>query len=178
MIAEGGAMAATTGLITVEEYLRGSFEPDAEYVDGQIEERAVGENDHSAWQKAIVFWFEGQAKNGGIRVRPELRVRVAPDCFLVPDVTLLDRNRPIEQIVTHPPIAVFEILSPTDALKRVMKKCARYEAMGIQTILVIDPEGPTYRYLAGRLEPISAPAFDLPGSLSRFDLDEIKKLLD
>jgi Uma2 family endonuclease len=171
-------MAAATSFVTVEEYLRSSFEPDAEYVDGEIEERAVGEYDHSAWQRAIVFWFQQQAKAGQIRVCPELRVQVSPTCFLVPDVTLLDRNRPIEQIVTHPPVAVFEILSPADTLKRVMAKCGRYEAMGIRTILVIDPDGPKYRYAGGRLESLEARAFDIPGSQSRFDLDEIEKLLD
>ena len=138
----------------------------------------MGEFDHSIWQKAIVFWFELQAKSGQIRVCPELRVQVASDCFLVPDVTLLDRNLPIEQIVTHPPVAVFEILSPADTLKRVMAKCGRYERMGIGTVLVIDPDGPRYRYVSGRLEPLEARAFDIPGSQSRFDLDEIEKLLD
>jgi Uma2 family endonuclease len=178
MILKGGAMAAATAFVPVEEYLRSSFEPDAEYVDGQIEERAVGENDHSAWQQAICAWFQQQTKEGQIRVRPELRVQVAPACFLVPDVTLLDRNRPIEQIVTHPPVAVFEILSPADTLKRVMAKCVRYERMGIRTILVIDPDGPKYQYAAGRFEQLEARAFDIPGSSARFDLDEIEKLLD
>jgi Uma2 family endonuclease len=171
-------MAAASTFVPVEEYLRSSFEPDAEYVDGQIEERAVGENDHSAWQKAICFWFELHAKKGQIRVRPELRVQVAPMCFLVPDVTLLDRNRSIEPIVTHPPVAVFEILSPADTLKRVMAKCGRYERMGIQTILVIDPDGPKYQFVSGCLEPLKARAFDIPGSKACFDLDEIEKLLD
>ncbi|HEY2859217.1 MAG TPA: Uma2 family endonuclease [Terracidiphilus sp.] len=171
-------MAATTAFVPVDEYLHGSFEPDAEYIEGQIEGRNVGENDHSAWQKAIVFWFELQAKEKQIRVRPELRVQVATDCFLVPDVTLLDRNRPVEQIVTHPPVAVIEVLSPADSLKRVMAKCGRYEQMGIQTILVVDPDGPQYRYTAGRLEPLEKRAFDIPGSAARFDLDEIEKLLD
>ena len=175
---KAGAMAAATTFVPLEEYLRSSFEPDAEYVDGQIEERAVGENDHSAWQKAILVWFEQQAQKGQIRVRPELRVQVAPTCFLVPDVALLDRNLPIEQIVTHPPVAVFEVLSPTDTLKRVMTKCGRYEQMGIQTILVIDPDGPKYQFVAGRLEPLQARCFNIPGSSCRFDLDEIEKLLD
>jgi hypothetical protein len=53
-----------------------------------------------------------QAGSAQIRVRPELRVQVAPNSFIAPDVTLLDRNLPIQQIVTHPPIAVVEILSP------------------------------------------------------------------
>jgi Uma2 family endonuclease len=171
-------MGATTNFVPVEEYLRSSFEPDAEYVDGQIEERAVGENDHSAWQAAICAWFQHQLQTGQIRVRPELRVQVAPTRFLVPDVTLLDRNRPIEPIATHPPVAVFEILSPADTLRRVMTKCGMYEKMGIQTILVIDPEGPKYRYVAGRLEPLELRAFDLPGCSARFDLDGIDKLLD
>jgi Uma2 family endonuclease len=171
-------MPAATAFVPVEEYLRSSFEPDAEYVDGQIEERAAGENDHSAWQGAIYFWFQQQAKSGQIRVRTDLRVQVAPTCFLVPDVTLLDRNRPIEQIVTHPPIAVFEIVSPADAVKRVMAKCGRYERMGVKTILVVDPDGPKYQYVSGRLEPLQARAFDIPGSSCRFDLDEIEKLLD
>ena len=171
-------MAAATTFVPVEEYLRSSFEPDAEYVDGQIEERAMGENDHSSWQDAILAWFRHQAKDGQIRVRPELRVQVAPNCYLVPDVTLLDRNLPIEQIFTQPPVAVFEILSPADALKRVMAKCGRYQRMGIQTILVIDPDGPKYQFVAGRLEPLETRAFDIPGSKARFDLDEIEKLLD
>jgi Uma2 family endonuclease len=171
-------MAATSTYVSVEEYLRSSFEPDAEYEDGRIEERAVGENDHSAWQAAICAWFQQQTREGQIRVRPELRVQVAPRSFLVPDVTLLDRNRPIEKIATHPPVAVFEILYPTDTLKRVMAKCLLYEQMGIQTILVIDPDGPKYQYLSGGLEQLQVRAFVLPGSTARFDLDEIEKLLD
>jgi len=171
-------MAATTTFISVEEYLRSSFEPDAEYEDGRIEERAAGENDHSAWQGAICAWFQQQTKQGQIRVRPELRVQVAPTSFLVPDVALLDRNLPIEKIATHPPVAVFEILSPTDTLKRVMAKCGQYQRMGIRTILVIDPDGPRYQYVAGALEPLKTRAFEIPGSAARFDLDEIEKLLD
>jgi len=50
--------------------------------------------------------------------------------------------------------------------------------MGIQTILVIDPDGPKYRYISGRLEHFQHRAFDLPGSEAHFDLDEIEKLLD
>jgi Uma2 family endonuclease len=171
-------MAAATTFVPVEEYLRSAFEPDAEYVDGQIEERPVGENDHFAWQAAICAWFQQQLKEGQIRVRPELRVQVSPTCYLVPDVTLLDRNRPSEPIVTHPPVAVFEILSPADTLKRVMAKCGRYERMGIKTILVIDPDGPKYQFVSGRLEPLQSRAFEIPGSKVRFDLDEIEKLLD
>lgn len=171
-------MSAAPNFVPLEEYLQRSYSPDVEYIDGRIEERNVGENDHSAWQAAICAWFSAQATSAGIRVRPELRVQVNPHTYLVPDVTLLDRNRPIEPIATHPPVAVFEILSPGDSLKRLMKKGERYESMGIRTILILDPDGPAYRYCEGRLEPLKERAFTLEGSQARFDLDGIAKLVD
>jgi Uma2 family endonuclease len=172
------ATATQPAQIPVEVYLRTSYEPDAEYVDGVIEERPVGENDHSSWQFAIQQWFGRHLEDWAIRVRPELRVQVSKRRFRVPDVTILDRNLPIEQIATHAPIAVFEILSPEDSLNRMMTKLADYEHMGIKTILVLDPNGPHFRFVSGRLEPLPAEPFTLPGSACRFDLSEIEKLLD
>jgi Uma2 family endonuclease len=173
-------MAATAQVtrVPVEVYLKSSYEPDAEYVDGVIEERPMGEWDHSSWQHAIEIWFERHAKEWGIRVRPELRVQVSAGNFRVPDVTILDRNLPIEQVITYPPIAVFEVLSPEDTVSRMMTKLGDYERMGIQTILILDPNGKHLRYREGRLEPLPSEAFELPGSICRFDLAEIEKLLD
>jgi Uma2 family endonuclease len=164
--------------MSLDLYLKSSFEPDAEYVDGVIEERPAGQYDHSSWQSAIQGWFAEHTKEWGIRVRPALRIQVAETRLRVPDVTILDRNLPIEQIVTNAPIAVFEILSPEDSINRMMNKLADYERMGIKTILVLDPNGRHFRYVSGRLEPLSPEPFDLPDSSCRFDLSEIEKLLD
>jgi len=173
------ATAGQSAYVPLEVYLRTSdFEPDAEYVDGAIEERPMGEYDHSSWQHAIELWFAQNAGKWAIRVRPELRIQVARTRFRVPDVCVLDRNLPVEQIITHPPIAVFEILSPEDSRSRMMTKLADYERMGIKTILVLDPNGQHFRYSAGRLEPLPREPFELPGSICRFDLAEIEKLLD
>lgn len=173
-------MAAAPVFMTAEEYLRSSYSPDAEYLDGQVVEResTMGENEHSAWQKALVVWFEMQAARAGIRVRPELRVQVDAYSFLIPDVTLLDRSRPAEPIATYPPVAVFEVLSPDDSVARTMKKGERYEKMGIRTILILDPAGPAYRFREGKLEPLTERAFTIEASEARFDLDEIAKLVD
>lgn len=173
-------MAATTQIapVPLDVYLTTSYEPDAEYIDGVIEERPMGEYDHSTWQHAIELWFEGHAKEWNIRVRPELRVKVAAGRFRVPDVAILDRGLPIEQIVTHPPIAVFEILSPEDKLTRMMAKLADYERMEVRTILVLNPQGSHFHYRSGALEPLPPQPFDLPGSRCRFDLAEVEKLLD
>jgi Uma2 family endonuclease len=172
------ATTAEATHVPVEVYLNSSYEPDAEYVDGVIEERPMGEFDHSSWQHAIELWFAQHGKKWGIRVRLELRIQVSGGNFRVPDVTVLDRSLPVEQVITHPPIAVFEILSPEDTVTRMMTKLGDYERMGIQTILVLDPNGKHFRYTAGALEPLPSLAFDLPGSACRFDLAEIEKLLD
>jgi Uma2 family endonuclease len=171
-------MATTTTPMTVEEYLLTSFSPDVDYINGAIEERNVGDNDHSGWQKALVFWFELQAKEGQVRVRPELRVRVAQGQYRIPDVALLDRNLPQERIATHPLVAAFEILSPRDTLAEMTVRCADYERMGVQTIIVIDPEGGAFRFVDGKLKALESNAFEIPGSKCRFDLKEIEKLLD
>ena len=116
-------IGSTTPHVPLEVYLRCSdWEPDAEYVDGEIEERPMGENNHSAWQEAIAAWFRQHAKEWNMRMRPELRIQVSPTRFRVPDVTILDRNQPVEQIITLPPVAVFEVLSPEDRHTRFTRK--------------------------------------------------------
>lgn len=173
-------MTATARVIQtpLDVYLSSSYEPDAEYVDGEIEERPMGEWSHADWQAAIVEFYRNRRIEWNIRTAAELRVQVSANRFRVPDVTILDRNLPVEQIVTRPPIAVFEILSPEDSLMRMMTKLADYERMGIKTILVLDPNGRHFRYVAGSLEPLPPEPFDLPGSACRFNLAEIQKLLD
>ena len=164
--------------VPVELYLHTSYELAAEYVDGVVEERQGGDYPHASWQGAVASWFVEHKQEWNIRVRHGLRVQAAESRFRVPDVTVLDRNLPLEQIITHPPIAVFEVLSPEDSVTRMMTKLGDYEQMGIQTILVLDPGGKHFRFRAGALEPLTETAFDLPGSKCRFDLAEIEKLLD
>jgi hypothetical protein len=62
---------ATATFIPVEVYLRSSYEPDAEYVDGEIEERPMGEHDHAAWQAAIQRLFFAHEQEWNIEVLPE-----------------------------------------------------------------------------------------------------------
>ena len=170
-------MAAAASLISVEEYLKTSTDPDCEYVAGVLEERAVGELDHASWQKALVRWFAGSESEWGVRVYPELRVQTKPDNFRVPDVTLLSREAPREQIITHPPLAVFEILSTEDSMTRTLEKLADYEQMGIGAIWVVEPKRQLYYlYREGQLTP--ATVFELPGSPFSVPMAEIAALAD
>jgi Uma2 family endonuclease len=168
---------STTTRIPVEVYLRSSYEPDAEYVDGEIEERPMGEYDHSAWQAAIYLWFQRHAREWNVRVKPELGIQVAATRFRVPDVTVLDRDRAIEQIITHPPLAVFEVLSPEDSLQRLKRKLEDYRSMAIPEIWVIDPQDSAYyRYEERQLLRKDSFAHAAQGIF--FDMNRIKDQLD
>lgn len=163
--------------VSLSTYLHAEYEPDAEYVDGEIEERPMGENDHSAWQAAICFWFLQHAEEWKIRVRPEVRVQVGPSRFRVPDVTILDKAQPVEQIITHPPVAVFEILSPEDTVRRLMRKLNDYQSMGIPDIWVVDPETHVFsRFEEGQL--VRRAEFSAPGNGISFALSQIEALLN
>jgi Uma2 family endonuclease len=172
---------ATTTFVPVETYLRMESEPDCEYVDGQIEERPMPEYDHSTWQTALMLFFSANGKAWNIRSRPELRVRVASTRFRVPDVTVLSRSAPIEQIIITPPLAVFEILSPENRMAAMMEKFADYERMGIAGIWIIDPrksveEAIGYGYQSGRLETVTT--FGLPSLGIIFTMEEIAAFID
>lgn len=167
---------ATSTHVPVEVYLRSSYEPDAEYVDGEIEERTAGERDHAAWQFAILKCFLKYEQDGKISIFPELRVQVASLRFRVPDVAILDSSAPVEQIATHPPIADFEILSLEDTVKRLKHKLEDYAAMGIPQIWVVDPEDGSFsRYENKQL--LRHEVFDEPVHGIRFAVGEVGKLL-
>jgi Uma2 family endonuclease len=170
-------MAATASLISVEEYLKTATDPDCEYVAGRLQERAVGEYDHATWQITLAGYFLAREKELGILSRTELRVQTGPGNFRVPDVTLLSREAPREQIISHPPLAVFEILSPEDTMTRTLEKLTDYEGMGIGAIWVIEPKKRLYyRYRDGKLVP--GTVFELPGSRFSLPFAEIAALVD
>jgi Uma2 family endonuclease len=104
-----------------------------------------------------------------------LRVRVAANRYRVPDVTVLDPSQPREQVITHPPLAVFEILSPEDTLQRLKRRLEDYRVMGIAEIRVIDPQDSTYyRYEEGQL--LRNDTFSHAGKGIVFEINQIKDL--
>ena len=71
-------------LISVEEYLSTSYDPDCDYVDGVVEERNWGEHDHSSLQTAVSSYFYNRRAQWNISVVVEQRVQVKPSRFRVP----------------------------------------------------------------------------------------------
>jgi Uma2 family endonuclease len=127
-------------MIPVEEYLSEVYQPDCDYVDGRLEERNLGELDHSWLQMALILYFGARRKEWNIVVLPEQRVQVKPTRYRVPDVCVLLGPKPTEQILTKPPFICIEILSPEDRMIRVETRIADYLDMGVSYVWVLDPQ--------------------------------------
>ena len=141
MLSDTETMAAATPLpLSVEDYLHTSYSPDCDYVDGELQERNLGEFDHAVVQTALAVWFASRAKEWNIRAVTELRIRVAPMRFRIADVCLRSRDEPVEQVPTHAPLAIIEVLSPEDRVSRYQQRLDDYRAMGVRNIWVVDPE--------------------------------------
>jgi Uma2 family endonuclease len=127
-----------TALVSIEEYLSTSYEPDCDYVDGELEDRNVREKEHSRFQMAMGAFLFVRRRRWGIAVWPELRVRVSQTRYRIPDlcVTL---GEPDEQVFTKPPFLCTEFLSPEDRASRIQRKVADYLNFGVRYVWVIDP---------------------------------------
>ena len=129
---------STGTLISIEEYLASSYEPDCDFVDGRIEERNVGERTHARLQARLAAFFLSRYESAGVEVFTEVRVRVTADRVRIPDVcvTLGDPN---EEVFTTPPFLCIEILSPEDRMSRLEVRVNDFLAMGVPYVWVIDP---------------------------------------
>ena len=130
-------MASRT-LISVEEYLRTSYRPDCDYVDGEVVERNMGEKSHAKLQKAILLFLSAREKELGIWVIQEQRVQVSAKRFRVPDICVM-LGEPDEEILHQPPFICIEILSPEDRWPRTRQRFDDYLAMGVPYVWVLDP---------------------------------------
>ena len=129
-----------SNLISIEEYLSTTYRPDVDYVDGEIEERNLGEFDHADLQSEINAVLRAHQKDWGVRVVVDTRVRISPTRVRIPDVCVLSANLPRERIISHPPLLCVEVLSPRDTLKAMRKRVQDFFDMGVKDIWIFDPE--------------------------------------
>jgi Uma2 family endonuclease len=125
--------------ISVEEYLKTVYEPDCEYVDGVVEERNLGEREHSDVQANLVTFFRARYRQTGITAWPEWRFRTSSTRFRVPDV-IVTRGKPDEKILSKPPLLLIEVLSPEDRMSRVDARIKEFLDFGVPIVWLIDPE--------------------------------------
>ncbi len=172
-------MAASATLISLEQYLRTSYKPDCDFVDGEVQERNVGEYAHSRSQTELIFFFRSREGMWNIRTMVEQRVRVTQDRIRVCDVCLLDRAAPREDVAVTPPLVCIEVLSPEDRLSRATMVLEEYRRMGVKHVWLVDPLR-RVAYVLGEegLKLVQGSRIEAHGTPLFVDLEEIFKELD
>jgi len=90
--------------ISVGEYLATSYRPDCDYVDGVVEERSLGEFDHSFLQGLLFRLFYDNREKWAVRVSPEQRIQLSPrivirsSCVLPPSEKRRSAERRLSSI--------------------------------------------------------------------------------
>lgn len=174
-------MAITPALLSIDEYLRTSYHPDAHFVDGEIEERHSGEYEHAKIQSFISFLFtlKEEEEEWGTDAVVEQRIRVAANRVRICDVAVLRADAPHEHITATPPLICIEILSPEDRLSRAELVLADYVAMGVPNIWLIDPlRRAAHTYDTAGLHIADPTNLTVTGKPIRLDLTEAFAKLD
>jgi Uma2 family endonuclease len=130
---------ATKAEITAEQYLHMTFEHDAEFVRGEIVERAMPDNTHSLIQFLILMAIGRLIQSHPLFPRPELRLRLAPDVYRIPDISVFAGEAPKQSVPSEPPLLAIEILSKDDRHHNLMEKLEEYRVWGVPNIWVVDP---------------------------------------
>ena len=130
---------ATATHISLEQYLQTPFEPDAEYVRGEVQERNAGEYEHNTVQRAILLWFHLHDKTWQTRTIQEQKTRLTSGNVRLPDVSVWRRDVPVKPVFDQPQLIVVEVLSPEDRQSRVQEKIEDYRGFQVHNIWVVDP---------------------------------------
>jgi Uma2 family endonuclease len=129
---------ATSTHISIFEYLNTAYDPDLEYVDGQLVERNVGKWEHARLLILLGAWFFQHEEEWKVQTAGDIRTRVSQTRVRLPDVLLVGLAAQ-PPVVEEAPVLAIEILSDGDTLAATKKKCDEYIAMGAKGVWIINP---------------------------------------
>jgi Uma2 family endonuclease len=168
---------ATSTRLSLSEYLKTSYRPDREYVDGELLQRNGGKWEHARLQALLAAWLRSQEKTWSVKVATEQRVKVSALRVRIPDLMLVSRG-PQPEIIVEPPVLVVEILSPDDTYTEIQSRSGDYLHMGVPCVWIIDPTSRTGRQCVGNAwtaaDVLAVPGTEIQVNLLQLfaDLDE------
>jgi Uma2 family endonuclease len=165
--------------VPLDEYLNTTYRPDRDWIDGETQERNMGEMPHATVQLLIGHLLKIHAKEWNIRPLTEQRVQTSAHHYRIADVCVVRGDSPFEAIVRIPPLLCVEILSRDDRMSEIQERVEDYLAMGVSAVWVVDPRRrKSYTAtLTGALEP-APEALTVPNTPIRIPVAEIYAELD
>jgi Uma2 family endonuclease len=170
---------ATPVLIPVSEYLNTTYDPDCDYIDGEVIERNVGEKQHGLLQGLLFSIFLNNLDDWQLLPVTEQRVQVSPTKFRIPDLCLVRRQNSADPIVRVAPVVCIEILSRNQTLNDMSNRVSDYIALGVENIWILDPvQHEAWTATREGFVPAQSGVLTIPASPARIDLNEVFNRLD
>ena len=166
--------------VSVDEYLSTSYYPDAEFVDGVLEERSMPTPMHGAFQSMLAAYFEMYSDQFRFIVYTETRTQIVERSrYRIPDVMLASAPE-LGRVITKVPWVVVEIQSPDDRMPVQLRRFQDYVDRGVPYVILLDPdESVAWRYQSGALVKTDFKELDLPSGRIPFDIGALlRKLKD
>lgn len=171
--------AAVPKLVSMEEYLASSYEPDLEFVDGVLEEKNMGTWEHGFLQAALSAWFFNHRTEWKIDVVTEYRTRTSKTRVRLPDICVVRQGGTVERVGVTAPLLCIEILSPEDRPGRVMRRLDDFVAMGVENLWILDPsDRSAATYTRFGMKPVDRTRLEIAGTPIYLDVGEMFGLLD
>jgi Uma2 family endonuclease len=158
-------MLASATLVPEEEYLRTTYKPASDYIDGVLRQKSIPTLRHSEAQFTISMLVR---RVPGFTAHPELTCWVREGKYLVPDVAVRRVDELQDPYPVRPIHLCVEILSPEYRFSDAVSKCGEYHAWGVPCCWIVDPDDRRcWEYANGRRPtPIAADGYISAGPLS------------
>jgi Uma2 family endonuclease len=129
----------TKALISPEQYLATHYEREPEYVRGELKEKPMPDRLHRRIQVLLGVLLNSLSSVHRLSAESEVRCRLAPDVYRLPDVALFDLRKHFDLLPTEPPLLVIEIVSTDERYTELLEKLLDYETWGVPRIWLVNP---------------------------------------
>jgi Uma2 family endonuclease len=133
-------MSALSMPVDLDQYLHSSWKPDLEFIEGVLKEKPMPTKLHALVQAMLCLWFGMHMDQWSIVPLPEVRTRVGPQRFRLPDVAITRKGIISSRNQEEPPLIAIEILSSDDRFSDLRDRARDLQRMGVANIWLIDPE--------------------------------------
>lgn len=166
-------MSTHPSSISLDEYLRTSYQPDVDYVDGELRERKLGTPEYARVRNAIAAWFWHRRIRWGLHPVTEQRIQVSPTRIRICDVAVLHCHSPREGFLQTGPLVCINLLSSEESVDAQKQILAEFRDMGSRNVWLVDPHRQTaYTFDAEGLHEADASHVEAPGTPIHLDLRE------